>query len=263
MTDTSLQKMTDRDVAFSEGGAELTNLDGAYRLAQWVEQSGMAPQGMKAASIVVAFQLGAELGLKPMQSLKDVVVIHGSPSLRGTAILKLIRQSGLLEEDIEIGSRGEGEDRVGFCRSKRKGWKEPRETTFSWKEAVAAGLLTNKVYAKFPGRMLAWRSLGHHASDNYSDATSGYRVAEDVMPHETRRIVPEPAPVQAIGMDPILEAVASDGVVESWDVQETTEEAAIEIINITCAWEGCTETDLEGGHCAAHFDAADAQGVLL
>ena len=54
-------------IAFGGQGVQLASLDEAYRFANAVVASGFAPRGMeKPESVLIAIQLGMELGMTPM-----------------------------------------------------------------------------------------------------------------------------------------------------------------------------------------------------
>ena len=65
-------------IDFGNQGVKLASLEDAFRFANAVAISGFAPRGMeKPEAILVAIQLGAELGLTPMSSLQNIAVING------------------------------------------------------------------------------------------------------------------------------------------------------------------------------------------
>ena len=63
-------------------GLQLQDYDQMYRFATAVVKSGFAPKDVKSPeAALVAIQMGAEVGLAPMQALQSVAVINGRPSL--------------------------------------------------------------------------------------------------------------------------------------------------------------------------------------
>src|ERR1700760_406981 len=70
-----------------------TTFQEAKEYAEILSKSTFVPkiyQG-KAGDILAAVQYGAELGLKPLQSLQNVCVINGKPSIYGDAALALVK----------------------------------------------------------------------------------------------------------------------------------------------------------------------------
>ena len=63
-------------ILMGANGLELRSLDDAYRFASAVHKSVLAPKGLDTPEkILIALQLGAEAGLRPMASLRNIVVI--------------------------------------------------------------------------------------------------------------------------------------------------------------------------------------------
>lgn len=169
-------------------------VDDVYRLANIVVKSGTAPDSWKtAAKVSVAIMHGAELGLGPMTSLKQIAVINGRPSIWGDGAMALVLASGLLEyrdERIE----GEGDERKGVCEIQRKGLN--RQTyEFSVADAKQAKLWLKKgPWTDYTNRMLKMRARGFALRDNFADYLSGVHLAEEAMDMETvemRDITPE------------------------------------------------------------------------
>ena len=93
------------------------NVEEAFRLAQAVHKSGMAPKDLNSAEkINVAILTGLELGLPPMQALNRIAVINNRPSLWGDAVPALLLSKGFrLKETIT----GEGDKRTATCTVRR------------------------------------------------------------------------------------------------------------------------------------------------
>jgi len=98
-TDAAVVKATANKspITFGDSGVKLASLEDAYRFANAICASGFAPRGMeKPEAVLVAIQLGAEIGLSPMAALQNTAVINGRPAIYGDAALALVRGSGLL-----------------------------------------------------------------------------------------------------------------------------------------------------------------------
>ena len=211
----------DASLTVSGGGLQMTTLDDMFRFAQYVEKSKMCPEGMKAPDIVVAMQTGAELGFSPIRSLVACPVVKGRASIAGEAALALIRASGTLDPrgDIEVWMDGEGEQATGYCRAWRKGWDRPREVTFTYADARAAGLTRKtrtgeaSMYDKYREDMLIWRAASRMAKRNFSDITLGLELAEVArnLPPVERDVTPPPDTPGGQGPDPLLASVIDAG----------------------------------------------------
>ncbi|MXV35933.1 hypothetical protein GS535_05100 [Saccharibacter sp. EH611] len=150
------------------------------RFAEIAAGSGMVPREYagKAAAIVIACQMGAELGLAPMQSLQNIAVINGRPSVWGDTLLALVRSSPVCDDVVEH-IEGDGDALTAVCVATRKG-KKPVEARFSYADARTAGLL-NKTgpWKTYPRRMLQMRARGFALRDAFPDVLRGLITAEE------------------------------------------------------------------------------------
>lgn len=168
-------------IDFGNQGVKLASLEDAFRFANAVAISGFAPRGMeKPEAILVAIQLGAELGLTPMAALQNIAVINGRPAIYGDAALALVRSSGLLEtfREEEIGEVGK--DTHGYkVTAKRKGFYEAFET-FTVADAKLAKLWGKSgPWSDYPKRMLKFRARGFMLRDLFGDVLKGLRTMEE------------------------------------------------------------------------------------
>ena len=127
-----------------------------------------------------------------MQSLQNIAIINGRPTIWGDAAPGLVFASGLLE-DMEEGYRGEaGTDAYrAYCRVKRFNIASPVEHEFSMADAKQADLLGKKgPWQQYPKRMLQMRARGFALRDLFADVLKGMHIAEemiDITPVETNR----------------------------------------------------------------------------
>lgn len=187
-------------ISFGNQGVQLSSIDEAFRFAKAVVASGFAPRGMeKPESVMIAIQLGMELGLTPMAALQNTAVINGRPAIYGDAALALVRASGLLVsyQEEEIGEAGK--DTHGYkVTAQRQGFAAQSET-FTVADAKQ-GKLWGKSgpWSDYPKRMLKFRARGFILRDQFGDVLKGLRTVE-----EARDISPE------INVTPLVEKVAS------------------------------------------------------
>lgn len=74
----------------------------AWQLAENILASGLAPKDYRTvASIFVAMQHGAELGLNAMQALQGIALVNGRPCVWGTTLWALVQRSRLVKRFIK------------------------------------------------------------------------------------------------------------------------------------------------------------------
>ncbi|CAI3953563.1 unnamed protein product [Commensalibacter communis] len=138
-------------------------------------------------TILIAVQMGAELGLAPMQSLQNIAVINGKPSIYGDAMLAVCKASPLCEWVKEEIKGDKKEEWVAICTVKRRGNPEVI-STFSWQDAIDAKL-TGKVgpWTSYPKRMLKMRARGFALRDAFPDLLSGLISQEEAQDYPTQQ----------------------------------------------------------------------------
>jgi hypothetical protein len=144
-----------------------------------IASSQFAPKGFqgKPSDCMIAIAMGAELGLAPMQSLQNIAVINGKPSVYGDAVIGLIRGSGLCEFFSETISE---DGTTATATTRRKGESKEESRSFSIDEAKKAGLWGKSgPWTQYPARMLQMRARGFLARDVYADVLKGVITAEE------------------------------------------------------------------------------------
>ena len=172
---------------------EPQSLNEAMELANMLANSNLVPKSYqgKPGDVLVACQWGAEIGLKPLQSLQNIAVINNIPAVWGDALVALVRGSGLCEY---IKQDWDDASKTATCRVKRKG--EPEEMRqFSEEDARVAGHLNKDTYKKNLQRMLSIRARAFALRDVFADVLKGLKVAEEVEDYPAEREV-NPSPAQ-------------------------------------------------------------------
>jgi hypothetical protein len=203
-------------------GVAPTSLDEAWRLAQHMANSDLVPKSFrsKPEDVLVAIQLGTEIGLAPMQALQSIAVINGRPSVWGDGFLALIMGSALYrnhDEYYEVeGQRVDGlnaealkkDTTAAVCTFWRRGKPEPVTRRFTIGQAKKAQLLDKKdtPWIGYPDRMLLMRARSWAGRDCFPDLLRGIRTAEEALDEretidapivrEVKRVseTPRPAP---------------------------------------------------------------------
>ncbi len=193
-TGTEIVQQKKSPIGFGAQGVQLASLEEAYRFANAIVASGFAPKGMeKPEAVLVAIQLGAEIGLTPMAALQNTAVINGRPAIYGDAALALVRSSGLLEsyKEEEIGETGS--DGHGYrVTAVRKGNQAAIET-FTVADAKRAKLWGKSgPWSDYPKRMLRFRARGYVLRDLFGDILKGLRTVEEArdIPSEPVNVTP-------------------------------------------------------------------------
>lgn len=163
-----------------------------WRFAGAVIKAGVAPRTLESTEkVFIALQAGAEVGLSPMQSLKNICIINKTPCIWGDALVALVRNSGKcvsIEERVE----GEGEKMVATCEARRTngvGVIESCSRRFSYQDAKRAALLGKDTYKSYPQRMLAMRARAWCLRDLFADVLAGLGVAEEMQDFPDRPVI--------------------------------------------------------------------------
>lgn len=156
-----------------------TTLKEAMDFSKMIADSDICPKDFqgKEGNVLVAVQMGAELGISPIQALQNIAVINGRPSVWGDALPALAKAHPRYEY---IDESFDDSTMTATCKIKRKG--EPEQTyTFSKADADTAGLWGKGfVWPKYPKRMLKMRARGYAVRDVFPDALKGLQVAEEM-----------------------------------------------------------------------------------
>jgi len=174
-----------------------TTLSEAMHYAETLAKSNFVPAAYrnKPEDILPALQMGAELGLAPLQALQNIASINGKPSIYGDAALALVKSSHVCEDvrEEEIGNPHDG-DRWGYrCTAIRRG-KAPVVVTFTVADAKKAGLWGKAgPWQSYPKRMLQMRARGFALRDAFPDVLKGLITAEEAQDIPEKVINPLPA----------------------------------------------------------------------
>jgi len=161
---------------------EPTNLTEAMDFAKVIAQSPMVPEAYrgKPQDILVAVQMGYEVGLAPMQALQNIAVIGGKPTVWGDALVALCKNHPAWR-----GMTVQVDGEVATCtvhRELKNGEIETTKSTFSRDDALKAGLLNkNGPWKTYTKRMLGLRARGFALRDAFPDAIKGMITTEEAM----------------------------------------------------------------------------------
>ncbi|KQV28140.1 hypothetical protein ASC97_07275 [Rhizobium sp. Root1203] len=248
--------------ALAGGGTVLAivpqTFEETMRISRAVVASGLAPAALigklegddAAAAVAVAIMSGAELGLKPMVSLRSFTVINGKPALYGDGLINVVRMSGRVAY-LRTGCEERGGKMIGYCEAKRLDSGEDKRVEFSQTDAERAGLWQTKAvvtkwnkwdkkneekpndspWYRFPQRMLAWRAAGYCLRELFGDVLGGIRdefEAREIADLDEMRVVsppvseskptppkppkpPAPPAAKTIDADPVVDQKQREG----------------------------------------------------
>ncbi len=151
----------------------------AMQFAELIASSDLAPKDYrgKPANVLVAVQMGANVGLDPMQAIQNISVINGRASLWGDAMLAVCTMHRAWRGIEETYDRSTG---ISKCVVRRANCA-PVERTFSVDDAKTAGLWGKTgPWTNYPKRMLQMRARGFALRDSFPDALRGLSSAEEV-----------------------------------------------------------------------------------
>lgn len=170
-----------------QGALVPTTLAEAMELSRLLAGSQVVPSSYngKPGNVFAAIQMGATLGLHPMQALQSIAVVNGQPSLWGDGMLAVCRahpEWGGIEET------GDGESATcTVVRHERTAAGVSSSTTtrkFSIADATQAGLVQRAQekggpWKDYPQRMLQMRARAWALRDAFADALRGIKSAEE------------------------------------------------------------------------------------
>jgi hypothetical protein len=156
-----------------------SSLQEAIHLAEMLANSGMVPKQYinNPQATLVAMMMGQEIGLNPIQSLQNIAVINGKPSIYADALLALVQNHpafGGIEEEMDEANM------TAYCTVWRKGDQKKHTQSFSQKDAHTASLWGKQgPWTQYPKRMLMWRARGFALRDKFADALGGLITVEE------------------------------------------------------------------------------------
>jgi hypothetical protein len=191
--ETALVPRAGTEIDFSTAA---TNWDHALRIARVIaEADEMIPKQYrgKPQAIAVAMQLGASVGLGPIQSLQSIKVVNGVPGFYGDAVPAIVMAdpdyhkhkeyyvtSGEVKQSLSMKDLNDDETK---CVSEwyRRNNPEPFVGEFSIAEAKLANLWKKEgPWREYPARMLKWRARGFAVRDGFPGALRGMKLVEEL-----------------------------------------------------------------------------------
>lgn len=207
----------------NQGFLVVATLEEAKEAAEYIAKSGMIPKAYqgKPCDVLVAMQMGAELGLKPMQAIQNISMINGRPSLWGDAMLALCMYQVDFIDCIET---YDDKTKAAKCLIKHKG-KADLERTFSMQEAEQARLLGKDNWRLYPKRMLQMRARGFALRDAFPHVLRGLITAEEAQDYPTE-VELKDAGSNVVQPNPTAAQSQADSLADELGASETVETVA-------------------------------------
>lgn len=181
-----------------------TNLAEAMEYSKIIASSDMVPKTYlnKPGNVLVAVQMGAELGLKPLQALQGIAVVNGNPTIWGDAMWALVLSHPEYED-----SKEDKTDLKCTIWLKRRN-RSPVTVTFSMEDAKKAGLAGKQgPWQTAPKRMMQLRARAFAARDLFADALKGIKTTEEVRDYKPEQERDMGAADVVTDADPAFEAL--------------------------------------------------------
>ena len=170
------------------GTVQINSMSEVFRLAQALsEASGFVPSNYvgKPNAIAAAILTGIELGMGPMESLREIHIVQGRPTLSAACMLGRALRAGIAVEWIE------SSDNAARLRLTRNGVSY--EQAWALDDAKRAGLLQKSgPWLQYPAAMLRARCISAAVRAFCPDVIGGGGL---YTPEEVRDIEPSPRPV--------------------------------------------------------------------
>ena len=154
------------------------SLPEAIEFAKIIADSDLVPKDYRGkwGNVLVAVQMGTEIGLAPMQAVQNIAVINGRPSVWGDALWALVKAHPLCEWTREVYDEL---NVTATCTVKRRG-SEAVVRSFSIADAEKARLWNKEgPWQQYPRRMLQMRARAFACRDAMPDALKGLHLAEE------------------------------------------------------------------------------------
>lgn len=184
------------DLAEATGGAELVireerealpapqsvlpsarEWEATMAVAREISNTQFVPESYrgKPDAVVAAILTGREMGIGPMQSLRQIHMIDGRPSFSADLMMAKMRAGGVVVLETET------TEQRAWIKARRKDTGEEAEVEWTTADAEKAGLLSKRNWKTYPGDMLWARAVGRLARRLGSDLLGGLVYSKEEM----------------------------------------------------------------------------------
>lgn len=148
----------------------------AHAIAKAIAMTDMVPAHFrgKPDDLTAAILYGATLGFDPMQSARQVFVIHGQAGLYARSMAALVLSRGHQVWTVESG------DTSVTVAGQRKGSPHVEQSTWTYERARKAGYTGNKKYDTDPAAMLYAKAVSEVCRKIAPDVLNGVYAVEEL-----------------------------------------------------------------------------------
>ena len=197
-------------------------------------------------AIAAAIMTGMEIGIGPMQALREVYVIDGRPMLSATLMLSLAIRAGVRHQWLR------SDETTAHLRLTREGF-EPHEHAFTAEEAKRAGLAGRGNWAKYGPAMLRARCLSAAMRAFCPDVLGGSVYVEGE--------IEEPAPQRPVHREPERPSTIDAQLVELEATAVPSRPAPTQLTQTATAEELQSWCDANGGKLRALPGARQGEAI--
>ena len=193
-------------------GAMPETLAGAWQMANVFAKSTLVPKGYfdKPYDILVAWDMGKQLGFTPLQALQTIANINGRPGVWGDGFIAIIMNSPRYKDHAEFytldpqaaahdvppkemrlqrvtSAQLQNDECTAWCVIWVKDRERPFVGSFSIGQAKRAGLTGKDTpWKTYPERMLINRARGYAGRDGFAAELKGLKLGEELRdtPHD-------------------------------------------------------------------------------
>lgn len=148
----------------------IQSMDDVERAASAMSASGFFPDSKEASKAIVKVLAGRELGFGAFASMTGVAVIEGKPVIGANLLAAAVKQTG--KYNYRVTKHDENECVIDFFENKEK----VGTSTFTMKDAAAAGLNLKDNWKKYPRNMLFARAIANGQKWYAPDVFNGVTV---------------------------------------------------------------------------------------
>ncbi|KQC02932.1 MAG: hypothetical protein APR54_09855 [Candidatus Cloacimonas sp. SDB] len=147
-------------------------------------KSNLMPRGYDTPEkVVIALEMGHELGLPPLVAIMNIAIINGTPTLKADMMVALALRSGKIEDiKIQYSGKENMNDNQFKCKVtiRRRGVETPFKASFSRQDAKVAGLDYKDNWKKYERRMLKHRAMAFCIRDALPEIFAGVYLPEEL-----------------------------------------------------------------------------------
>jgi 5'-3' exonuclease len=160
---------------------EPVSLGGAWKLSKALDDARLFTDFGTPSKVLAIVLSGREVGVGVMAALRGHVIIKGRVGMYAQFMMGLCVRHPTCEYFRPLGKRCNAQEAVVVA--KRTTWEEGDEWSFTYEEAVQAGLVSrgaDSMYKKWTKNMLIWRCVANAARVWFPDIVGGCYTPEEL-----------------------------------------------------------------------------------